>query len=692
MNYLRLNGRNGRIRTLRLAVPAGLFLVLAGILAWCLSIAPGVRADASILYVDGATGQDTDTCGSASVPCRSISFTLHSRAQAGDAIRVAQGTYTENLTIERGGTLEGGYEAVQWTRDLSRYETVLKGSGTPIVLPWDSVPIGTPAVIQEAGSYKMWYVAYEGKNVGRIGLATSADGAIWVKDPANPVLSPGEAGAWDAGGLGAICVLSDGSGYKMWYAGTNAGNTRIGYAASADGVAWTKYAGNPVVSLGSETWNNANLGEPWVLQDGGVYKMWLVTLGAPPGGKPEPHIALLTSTDGIAWTWAPGNPVLSITWEDKGLWRPCVLKDGTYQMWYSAGASAYGECIGYATSADGITWNKHSVPVLRNGGEKTWDEKAAMDPSVLAAGGLYHMWYDNGNAIGVVTSTDGIEWTRFRTEPVLVPSIPTFGLPVIDVRNPEASVILDGLTITGGAGERAGGVLVSGGSVTIRQCLIRDNFGNGSSNADAGGGVHGGNNQVTIVDSRIVNNRALGGASGVRVGQNTLFMSNTLVADNLGAEGLHLNGSAVLMNVTIANNAPGSGRPGLLFNPQTGGSAQIVNSIIFSSGADPAIHTPSPDVLQMTYSIIGGSKPWSGAGNIAGDPLFVNPAQGNYRLQTGSTAVDAGTNAGAPAYDLAGNPRPWDGNLDGVATVDMGAYEFVQRRVCLPVMLRSFTP
>ncbi len=61
-----------------------------------------------------------------------------------------------------------------------------------------------------------------------------------------------------------------------------------------------------------------------------------------------------------------------------------------------------------------------------------------------------------------------------------------------------------------------------------------------------------------------------------------------------------------------------------------------------------------------------------GPGNIYGDPLFLAPAwgaEGNYRLRTGSPAVDAGDPAVAPATDLDGRARPQGGG------VDIGCYE-----------------
>jgi hypothetical protein len=83
-------------------------------------------------------------------------------------------------------------------------------------------------------------------------------------------------------------------------------------------------------------------------------------------------------------------------------------------------------------------------------------------------------------------------------------------------------------------------------------------------------------------------------------------------------------------------------------------------------------------------SWVGGSF-FDGRGNIDEDPLFITPVDpstaptttGNLRLGTGSPAIDTGDNTfviGVPT-DLDGEARVKDGDGDGTATVDMGAYE-----------------
>lgn len=293
--------------------------------------------------------------------------------------------------------------------------TTQKNAEHTICEQWDSKAVQKPGVIwdQDESLYRMWFDGIDTQDFVQIGLANSKDGLVWMKAPDNPVLS-GTLGEWDAAGEHAPFILEEGGVYKMWYEGNQAGVPRqLGFASSTDGIVWVKYAGNPVLPAGPETYDNQVAGHGSVLHEGGIYKLWYHAVG-----DSGVIIAYATSPDGLNWT--KQGPVLlpnPSSW-DKGLWGPSVIKkDGLYWMWYSAGGTSNPPAIGAATSPDGITWTRvGSAPVLT-------DPSAIGDPHVLFRNGTFMMWYTNFNngVIDYAESTDGINWQKSAKNPVLSP-------------------------------------------------------------------------------------------------------------------------------------------------------------------------------------------------------------------------------------------------------------------------------
>ena len=132
---------------------------------------------------------------------------------------------------------------------------------------WDSQFVIPNSVIATDSGYVMYYSGSGGfLPRAMVGMATSPDGINWTKydDPAttdppyaesDPVLPYGEAGEWDSGYAFECTVWRSATGWAMYYTGSpsNFTDEQIGYATSADGIHWTKYAGNPI--LGStESW------------------------------------------------------------------------------------------------------------------------------------------------------------------------------------------------------------------------------------------------------------------------------------------------------------------------------------------------------------------------------------------------------------------------------------------------------
>jgi hypothetical protein len=168
-----------------------------------------------------------------------------------------------------------------------------KNSAAPVLTPdaspaWDSVGVTSPSVVYDGATYRMWYVASANENGAGLGIgtATSPDGLTWTKSPENPVLLPGSPGTPDQDGVGSAWIIRDGATYRMWYAGWKGGKTTLCYASSTDGMGWTRYSGNPVLAGGtSGTWDSQGVFTPSVLLEGGHFRMWMA--GRNDGGQPQ---------------------------------------------------------------------------------------------------------------------------------------------------------------------------------------------------------------------------------------------------------------------------------------------------------------------------------------------------------------------------------------------------------------------
>ena len=241
----------------------------------------------------------------------------------------------------------------------------------------------------------------------------------WEKYVHNPVLGG------DLGTIFDISVLkTDKSVYKMYCSWRP--KKSIALSESTDGLNWSL----PAVCLSfhdSSSWEK-DLNRPVVIQKDGVYHMWYT--GQAEGHS---HIGYAVSNDGRNWTRKNADPVLSpdAPWEKVAVMCPHVIWDEQkklFRMWYSGGEQYEPDAIGYATSKDGITWEKYKGnPVFSNDPKNEWEQAKVTACQVIKRSGDYLMFYIGFKnidyaQIGMARSKNGItDWERFKGNPIIQP-------------------------------------------------------------------------------------------------------------------------------------------------------------------------------------------------------------------------------------------------------------------------------
>jgi len=146
--------------------------------------------------------------------------------------------------------------------------------------------------------------------------------------------------------------------------------------------------------------------------------------------------------------------------------------------------------------------------------------------------------------------------------------------------------------------------------------------------------------------------------------------------------------SLTLRNNTIENVAGASTAIRVFAGPAATGSASAIVTDSIIRGFPNAWELTAPvsgslgDAnLDVSYSNLSASGTKTGDGTLAAtqgvinqDPLYAGP--GDYHLSPSSSSIDAGNpEAGGLLTDIEGSVRPLDGNGDGTAVRDQGAYE-----------------
>ncbi len=274
-------------------------------------------------------------------------------------------------------------------------------------------------------------------------------------------------------------------------------------------------------------------------------------------------------------------------------------------------------------------------------------------------------------------------------------------------------ILIEGFTIQNGAGNYYGvGVYAqsqsyirAAGNVTLNNNIITGNIATGNY-AGAGVFARSGSDleptgNVTLTNNTITGNTTGGWAGGVYACTYSesgiagdVIITNNIITGNMaydsnggGVDAISNSpsgtaGNIILTNNTITENTANSCGGGLYIYQPADRNSYVYNNIIWGNtaplGGDIYFSPSAPPITygyNNDYSDMCGV--WTNsANNINEDPLFVGG--GKYQLQDISPCIDAGDNypPELPEFDFDGNPRIIDGDGDGIAIADMGAYEY----------------
>ena len=255
---------------------------------------------------------------------------------------------------------------------------------------------------------------------------------------------------------------------------------------------------------------------------------------------------------------------------------------------------------------------------------------------------------------------------------------------------------IDGLIIThgnanglSGLDTMGGGLLTLNSQLRIENCRFMDNKAR-----QGGAAALLSNSHSNFIKSIFLNNIADTGGAIYHVMSSPLI-DHCLFMENKGIQGgalsLAVDSNALIRQSTFYNNGPvdfnNANISGLTIICSSQSSPQISNSIIWDTFSTQVerIDYLMPSLPVIQHSIIRGG--YLGTGNLDIDPLFMldnqlHP-QSHLMLSMASPAIDQGARFMISESDLAsltetdfnGSPRLCDGNLDGLAVPDMGAFE-----------------
>jgi hypothetical protein len=179
-------------------------------------------------------------------------------------------------------------------------------------------------------------------------------------------------------------------------------------------VAFAPYEQNPVFTASGEGHWDARIRERgWILHDGEIYRMWFTGYDGTRSGLKM--LGYATSRDGLTWQRHAQNPIYRDHWVEDMM---VVRQNGTFYM-FSEGLHDHAQLL---TSTDGINWTRLGKLDIRHVDGQPLSPGPFGTPTAWFEDGIWYLFYERRDAaVWLATSKDLQIWTHLQEEPVLRP-------------------------------------------------------------------------------------------------------------------------------------------------------------------------------------------------------------------------------------------------------------------------------
>ncbi len=639
-------------------------------------------------------------------------------AQPGDTILVAAGVYNENVMISQTVILQGGWNETFSLRDLDQF--------TSTIVPADET-FSVVSVHGSAGDTGLVAPTVDGFEItgGRADLGSNHGGGLRVINSdavvINNTIRGNRAfllggGIWVQNGAPSLegnrieDNLSDGLGQEAFGGGVQLENAQatltsnliVGNSASGTPVS---YGGGIDISGGSISLNGneviSNMANPG--RGGGLSVRSSI-------------VAALENLFRGNYSSARGGGIFNTG--ELTVTNSSIVDN----------ASNLGG--GIANLGEGILF-LHASQIIENvadswgggiysPGSAEIQFSTIKDNSGELGGGIYRggsevtgtLQIEDSMLVGNTVAEDG--GALYATDFLLLRSQVTSNTAIHDggcifALGASGTVTINSSVLSGNSAGQQGGCIYSDSKgAIIAYSTIADNAA-----ALQGGGIYS-TAEMTITHSTINSNESAISGGGIYVNFDPLHLENATISGNkaLNGGGIANYGEVDLTNVTVVENQAGFGSidqgvGGGLYN-DPGMIATLINTIV-AKNEDLTSNVFGPDC----YSDLGGinslghnlvriadgcnwpSVPFDLIGdfNTPIEPML-GPLTDNggdtqtYALLAGSPLIDAGHVLACPATDQRGVSRPADGDGDGQAVCDIGAFEKGLIPLYLPLLIR----